>query len=178
MTTVWHLWEKQCVIKYDMSFTSIPSSLLLRIYFKFKNLDTVPGFVRWLLIYNLILFRNILSPTSVRCWFLHNLVLFSNLSSPIYRSVLVAETHSKRQATLHDCLPSLLGEEDKWLCTVRRKYFVRGRLEQPRQGNNLLYRHEEPNKPIKEGRTPFICTLWVPICLIFHSRQWPPLSGW
>ncbi len=28
-----------------------------------------------------------------------------------------------------------------------------------------------------QGRTPFICTPWVPICLSFNSRQGPPLSG-
>ncbi len=37
------------------------------------------------------------------------------------------------------------------LCTVRKKQFVRGRLEQPRQDKNLLYRQEEPNEPTKEG---------------------------
>jgi hypothetical protein len=34
------------------------------------------------------------------------------------------ETHTKRQATQHDCLPCLLGNGDKWieiLCTVTKK---------------------------------------------------------
>ncbi len=32
-----------------------------------------------------------------------------------------------------------------------KKYFVVGRLEQPMQNKNLLYRHDKPNKPTKEG---------------------------
>ncbi len=61
-------------------------------------------------------------------------------------------------------------EQMKW----RQKNFVRGRLEQSRQDKNLLYRHDEPNEPTKEGpfRTP-----WVPICLSINSHQGPPLSS-
>jgi hypothetical protein len=65
---------------------------------------------------------------------------------------------------------------------VREKYFffVQGRLEQPSQNKNLLYRHEKPNEPTKEGffymyslsphlsqlqqsagATPFYCSLSV-----------------
>ncbi len=42
-----------------------------------------------------------------------------------------AETHAKRQATQHDCLPSLLGDGDKLIeiVTVRKKTFVLDRLE-------------------------------------------------
>ncbi len=34
---------------------------------------------------------------------------------------------------------------------VREKYLVLGRLEQPRLNKNILYRHDKPNKPAKEG---------------------------
>jgi hypothetical protein len=34
---------------------------------------------------------------------------------------------------------------------VGKKYFVLGRLELPRQDKNLLYRHNEPNEPTREG---------------------------
>jgi hypothetical protein len=33
---------------------------------------------------------------------------------------------------------------------VRKQYFVPGRLEQPRQNKNLLYRHDHPIEPTKE----------------------------
>jgi hypothetical protein len=50
---------------------------------------------------------------------------------------------------------------------------VLGRLEQLRQDENLLYRHNEPKKPTKEG---LICTPRVSICLSFNSQPGPPLS--
>jgi hypothetical protein len=40
-------------------------------------------------------------------------------------------------------------------CTVRKIIFCTG-LEQPRQDNNLLYRHVESNKPTKEGSLSFV----------------------
>jgi hypothetical protein len=51
-------------------------------------------------------------------------------------------------------LPSLLGDEDKGIEIVYgrgKRYFVLGRLEQPRQNQNLLYWHDKPNKPTKKG---------------------------
>jgi hypothetical protein len=41
-------------------------------------------------------------------------------------------------------------------CTVRKNYFVLGRLEQPRQDQNLLYCHDEPSKPTKEGPLSYV----------------------
>jgi hypothetical protein len=35
------------------------------------------------------------------------------------------------------------------------KIFVPGRLEQPKQDKNLLYRHDEPNKPTKDSSFVF-----------------------
>ncbi len=37
-----------------------------------------------------------------------------------------------------------------------KKYFVLGRLEQPRRNKNLLYQHDKPNEPTKEGPPSFV----------------------
>jgi hypothetical protein len=47
---------------------------------------------------------------------------------------------------------------DRWgqmklVCGEEKVYFVLCRLEQPRQDKNLLYWHDEPNEPTKEGPT-------------------------
>jgi hypothetical protein len=39
---------------------------------------------------------------------------------------------------------------------VRKKIFVVGRLEQQRQDKNLIYQHDKPNEPTKEGPLPFV----------------------
>jgi hypothetical protein len=39
---------------------------------------------------------------------------------------------------------------------VRKKYFLLGRLEKPRQKKNLVYRHNKPNEPTKEGLLSFV----------------------
>jgi hypothetical protein len=60
----------------------------------------------------------------------------------------------------------------KW-CTVGKNIFVLGRLEQPRQDKNQLYRHEKPNEPTKESRTdPFHLYSLSP-----HSPQFQQLAG-
>jgi hypothetical protein len=65
----------------------------------------------------------------------------------------------QRQATKHDCLPSILGihlYSEKVCC----------------EENNILYWADN------QGRTrPFVCTPWVPICLSFNSQKGPHLSG-
>jgi hypothetical protein len=38
----------------------------------------------------------------------------------------------------------------------KKKYFVVGRIQQPRQNKNLLYRHDKPNEPNKEGPLTFV----------------------
>ncbi len=93
------------------------------------------------------------------------------------------ETHTKRQAAQHGCLFSLLGDGDKGIEIVygavrKKKIFVLGRLEQPRQNKNLLYRHSARQAPrTNQGRNPVICPLWVPIHLSFNSQPGSPLSG-
>jgi hypothetical protein len=51
------------------------------------------------------------------------------------------------------CLACDLGDGSKLIekCTARKKIFVLGRLEQPRQDKNLLCRQEESNEPTKKG---------------------------
>jgi hypothetical protein len=62
----------------------------------------------------------------------------------------------KRQATRHDCLSSWLGTYVK-VYGDKKKYFVLGRLEQPRQDKNLFYRpHDKPNEPTKEGPLSYV----------------------
>jgi hypothetical protein len=39
---------------------------------------------------------------------------------------------------------------------VRKKYFVQGRLEHPRQNKNLFYRHDKPNEPTKKVPLSFV----------------------
>jgi hypothetical protein len=54
--------------------------------------------------------------------------------------------YTKRQASQHVCLPSFLGDGDKWIEIVFGDvFFILGRLEQPRQDKNFLYRHDKPN---------------------------------
>ncbi len=91
--------------------------------------------------------------------------------------VLWPETQTKRQATQHGCLPSLLGYGDKEIgIEGGEKYFVPGSLEQPRlEQKSLVPAHIA--QLANQGRTPFFCTLWVPIHLSFNSQQWPPLSS-
>jgi hypothetical protein len=60
------------------------------------------------------------------------------------------ETHAKRQATQHDCLPSLLG--DGKMYTVREKIFCIGPIGAAKAGQkSLVYWHNKPNEPTKEG---------------------------
>ncbi len=57
-----------------------------------------------------------------------------------------------------------------------KKYLVLCRLKQPRQNKNLLYRHDEPNKPTKEG-PPFHLYSVSPHSPQFqHSQHGPSLS--
>jgi hypothetical protein len=53
-----------------------------------------------------------------------------------------------------------MGDGDKGIeivCgEVKKKYFVLGRLEQPKQNKNLSYRHDKPNRPTKEGPLSFV----------------------
>jgi hypothetical protein len=53
--------------------------------------------------------------------------------------LLLPETHTKRKATQHGCLPSLLGAEDKEIkiVSVRKNIFCTGRLEQLRQNKKV-----------------------------------------
>ncbi len=66
----------------------------------------------------------------------------------------------KRQATRHDCLPSLLGDGDKLSEKLfgEENFLVQGQLEPLRQNKNLLYRYDEPNELTQEGHLQYECT--------------------
>jgi hypothetical protein len=61
-------------------------------------------------------------------------------------------------------------------CTVRKKniLFWAGLSSQVRTKSPLPARWAQRKS---QGRTPFICTPWVPTCLHFNSQQWPSLSS-
>ncbi len=58
-------------------------------------------------------------------------------------------------------------------CTMKKKIFCVGRLEQPRQDKNLLY--DEPNEPANEGSLCYVL-LESPFCFSFNSWHGPPIS--
>ncbi len=82
------------------------------------------------------------------------------LGNHIFRG-MGSETHTKRQATQHGCLPSaqLAGRWGQRNCNSVwwwKTYFVLGRQEQPKQNRNLLYRHEKSKEPTKKGPLQFV----------------------
>ncbi len=75
------------------------------------------------------------------------------------------DTHIKRQATRHDCLPRLLGCWDKWKMVFGEE-------------QNIVYWADYSRtkrvQRTNQGRTPFICTyFFIPIWLSVNIQQWP-----
>ncbi len=64
--------------------------------------------------------------------------------------------HTLEKPTLRDCLPSLLGDGDKWIEVVY--------IEEKYSCINM----KSPTNYSNQGRTPFICTLLVHICPRFQ----------
>jgi hypothetical protein len=60
-------------------------------------------------------------------------------TNPHFSPRVQPETHTKRQATQHGYLPSLLGDGDK---EIEKK--------------NILYRHTKANEPTKKGPLSFV----------------------
>jgi hypothetical protein len=59
---------------------------------------------------------------------------------------------------------------------VRKKYFVLGRLGQPRQDKYLLYWYEEPNEPTKEKEGPLSFVLFeFPFSSVLTVSRGPSL---
>ncbi len=68
------------------------------------------------------------------------------------------ETHTKRQATKHDCLPSLLGDGDKVIEIVygeeKNILYLATRATTAEQ--YLQCWHDKPNEPTREGLLSFV----------------------
>ena len=85
----------------------------------------------------------------------------------IYPDVGIPETHTKR-----DRRPSTAACPSCWAMGQmhwnsvwwEKKYFALGRIEQTKAGQKSLAPALQA-QPTSQGRTPFICTLWVPITL-------------
>ncbi len=93
----------------------------------------------------------------------------------LYRNKPIPETHTKRKATQDGCLPTaqLAGRWGKrnWNSERWGKNIVLGRLEQPSQNKNFLYRYDKPNEPLS------FVLFRVTIHLSFNSQQGTPLSS-
>jgi hypothetical protein len=67
-----------------------------------------------------------------------------------------------RQATQHDCLPSLVGNVDKGIeivCVEEKYIFLLGRLEQPINAEQKSLVLARQAQRANQGRTPFISPL-------------------
>jgi hypothetical protein len=71
---------------------------------------------------------------------------------------LSPETHTKRQATQHGCLPGLLGDGDNRIKIVygEEKNILYWDDKSPRQNKNLVNLHGKPKKPTMEGLLSFV----------------------
>ncbi len=97
----------------------------------------------------------------------------SNISHiPKQGSWVPPETHTKRQATHHDCLPSLLGDGDKGIEIVygEEKIFCTGPTRASKAEQKSLLPARQAQRTNQES-APFICPLWVPIRLSFNHRE-------
>ncbi len=93
--------------------------------------------------------------------------------SQLTRSVL--QTHTKRQATQHGWLPSLLGDgwrrQRNWNSVGWGKnIFCTGPTRAAKAEQKSLVPARQAQRT-NQGRTPFICTLWVSVHLSFNSQQ-------
>jgi hypothetical protein len=88
-----------------------------------------------------------------------NILLFENLRTSAMVQTQRHTLRDRRPITAAlPTVPSLLGDGDKGIeiVSVREKYFVLGRLEQPRQNKNLLYWHDKRDEPTKKGPLSFV----------------------
>jgi hypothetical protein len=88
------------------------------------------------------------------------------------------EIHTKRQATQHDWPPSLLGDRNKGIETSygEEKIFWTGLTRAAKAEQKSLVPAWQQAQLTNQGRSPFMCTLWVDIHLSFNSQQGPSLS--
>ncbi len=93
--------------------------------------------------------------------------------SPTPFSFFNIETLTKRQATQHGCLPSLLCDGDKGIEIVNGE--EKKIVEQPRLDKSLLYQHDKPKESAKEGPLSFVL-FESPSTSVSTCQQGPPLS--
>ncbi len=95
-----------------------------------------------------------------------------------FQDCSAAETHIQRQAALHNCLPRLLGDgANKFKKVYGEEKNILYWTDQSSQGRIKVSCAGTTSRGTNQGRTPFICTLWVLIfCLSLNSQQGPPLS--
>ncbi len=93
-------------------------------------------------------------------------------------SLAYTETHTKRQATQHGCLPRLLRYGDKGIEIEYDwgKIFCTGPTSAAKAKQKSLVRTRQGQRT-NQGKTPIDCILWVPIHPSFNSQQGPPLSS-
>ncbi len=87
---------------------------------------------------------------------------------------MLPEKHTKRQATHHGCLPSLLGDGDKGIEMVygeEKNILYRADLSSPGRTKSLVPARQAQRT--NQERAPS----FVPIHLSFNSEQGPPLSS-
>ncbi len=89
-----------------------------------------------------------------------------------------SETQTKRKAALYCCLPSLLGDGYSGIgkgCVRKNIFYWADQSSQCRTKTSRAGTTSPTNQLRKESKDPAICTLWVPIHLIFNWQYGLPL---
>ncbi len=88
------------------------------------------------------------------------------------------ETHTKRQATKHGCLPRWLGVADKGteIAWWEKEIFCTGPTRAAKAEQKILVPARQ-TQGINQHRTPFIFPLWVPMQFQQSASAEPPLSS-
>ncbi len=101
----------------------------------------------------------------------------SRLRTWIRKKRLFLETHTKRQVALHGFLPSLLGDGYTGIekvCGEEKIFYWADQSSQCRTKISCACTTSPTNQLRKELKDPAICTLWVPIHLIFNFQYGYP----
>ncbi len=90
--------------------------------------------------------------------------------------IFAPETHTKKQANQHGCMPVGWWGQRNWnneVCGEEKKIFCSGPTREAKTEQKSLVPAWQAQRT-SQWTIPFICTLWVPIHLSFNSqqRQW------